>query len=71
MSTVIKEITPEELQELIEKAVWKALRQVLNDPDYGLELRDEVIQRLEKSSNLTEDDLMSAENVAADLDLKW
>jgi Na+-translocating ferredoxin:NAD+ oxidoreductase RnfG subunit len=71
MSTVIKEITPEELQELIEKAVWKALRQVLNDPDYGLELRDEVIQRLEKSNNLTEDDLMSAENVAADLDLKW
>ena len=71
MSVVITEITPEELQELIEKAVWKALRQVLNDPDYGLELRDEIIQRLEANDSLTEEDLISAENVAADLNLKW
>lgn len=29
------------------------------------------IQRLEASNNLTEEDLIPAENVAADLNLKW
>ncbi len=71
MSVLITEITREELQALIEQAVWKALSQLIQDPDYGLTLRDEVVERLKASESISEAELISAKDVAADLKLKW
>jgi hypothetical protein len=71
MSVIITEITREELQVLIEQAVWKALSRLVQDPDYGLTLRDEVVERLEASESISEDELISVKDVVADLNLKW
>jgi len=71
MSVMITEITREELQVLIEQAVWKALSQLVQDPDNGLTLRDEVIDRLRASETISDSELISAKDVADDLNLKW
>lgn len=71
MSVLITEITREELQVLIEQAVWKALSQLIQDPDNGLILRDEVVERLTASESISEGELISAKDVAAGLNLKW
>ena len=71
MSVLITEITREELQVLIEQAVWKALSQLIQDPDNGLTLRDEVVERLKASESISEGELISAKDVVADLNLKW
>ena len=42
----VKELTVEQLKALIEEAVEEKLQEILGDPDEGLELREEVIQRL-------------------------
>jgi hypothetical protein len=71
MSVLITEITREELQVLIEQAVWKALSQLIQDPDNGLILRDEVVERLTASESISEGELISAKDVSAGLNLKW
>lgn len=42
----VKELTIEQLKILIDEAVEDKLDEILGDPDQGLELREEVIQRL-------------------------
>jgi len=42
----VKELTVEQLKAVIEETVEDTLQEILGDPDEGLELRDEVIQRL-------------------------
>ena len=42
----IRDLTTEQLKTLIQEAVEEKLREMLSDPDEGLELRDEVKQRL-------------------------
>lgn len=42
----VQELTVEELKALIQEAVEEKLQEILGDPDEGLELREEVIQRL-------------------------
>ena len=42
----VKELTVEQLKALIQEAMEEKLQEYLGDPDEGLELREEVIQRL-------------------------
>jgi hypothetical protein len=45
----VSDLSIEELKELIREAVEEKFREILFDPDNGLELRDEVEQRLKAS----------------------
>jgi len=45
----VTELTTDELKKLIKEAVDEKFREILFDPDDGLELRDEVKQRLKAS----------------------
>ncbi len=42
----VKELTVEQLKTLIEDTVEERLQEYLGDPDEGLELKEEVIQKL-------------------------
>ncbi len=44
----IRGVTPEELQAMIDESVDRKLVEWLGDPDEGLELRPEVIERIER-----------------------
>lgn len=46
MATMVVEMSKEELEEMIEAIVEQKLVEVLGDPDLGLELREEVRDRL-------------------------
>ena len=45
----VTELTTDELKKLIKETVDEKFREILFDPDDGLELRDEVKQRLKAS----------------------
>ena len=45
----VSELTIEELRDLIYEAVETKLRETLGDPDWNLELRDDIVTRLEQS----------------------
>lgn len=42
----VRELTVEQLKFLIDEAVQDKLDEILGDPDEGLEVREEVIQKL-------------------------
>ncbi len=42
----VKELSVEQLKTLIEDTVEERLQEYLGDPDEGLEIRDEIVQRL-------------------------
>lgn len=46
MHTLVSELTVEELSSIIEKAVEKKLKAILEDSDAGLKIKDSVRQRL-------------------------
>jgi hypothetical protein len=46
MSITIAQMTKEELQEMLETTIEQKLLEMLGDPDEGLELRDDVRERL-------------------------
>ncbi len=43
----VKELTVEQLKALIQEAVEEKLQEILGDPDQGLELKEEVIRKLQ------------------------
>jgi hypothetical protein len=45
----VSDLTVDELKKLIREAVDEKLKEILFDPDKGLELRDDIVQRLEAS----------------------
>ncbi len=45
----VKELTVEQLKALIDEVVEEKLREILGDPDQGLELREEIKERLKES----------------------
>jgi len=45
----IKELTVEEFKDLVQEAVQEKLEEIIGDPDAGLELREEVKERLRNS----------------------
>jgi hypothetical protein len=46
MTTTVAQMTREELQEMLEATIEQKLLEMLGDPDEGLELRDDVRERL-------------------------
>ena len=46
MSTNVGQLTTDELKEIIGSVVEEKLKEILGDPDDGLELRNEVRERL-------------------------
>jgi hypothetical protein len=48
MTATIGEMTPSEFREMIDFIIEQKLREVLGDPDEGLQLREEVAARLQK-----------------------
>ena len=49
MMKQVADLSVKELEHLIEKAIKKELQFLMLDPDYGLELRDKIKQRLKSS----------------------
>jgi hypothetical protein len=45
----VKELTVEQLRNLIEEAIEAKLEELIGDPDTGLELREEIKERLRSS----------------------
>lgn len=49
MATTIARMTRDELRELVEESIERKLLEFLRDPDWGIELRKEVRERLRHS----------------------
>jgi hypothetical protein len=65
----LSDLTPEELKALISGMVDDRLRELLGDPDLGLELADTVRARLKESLMSTE--RLTGDEVAEKLGLHW
>ncbi|TLY30109.1 MAG: hypothetical protein E6K63_02950 [Nitrospirae bacterium] len=65
----ISDLTLDELKELVKGIVDERLRELLGDPDLGLELGEAVRSRLKASLVSTE--RLTGDDVAEKLGLKW
>ena len=65
----LSDLTPEELKALVSGMVDDRLRELLGDPDLGLELADTVRARLKESLMSTE--RLTGEEVAEKLGRHW
>jgi len=65
----LSDLTPEELKALVSGMVDDRLRELLGDPDLGLELEDTVRARLKESLMSTE--RLTGDEVAEKLGLHW
>jgi hypothetical protein len=69
LSTKLQNLSLEELKAFIDETVDKRLEERLGDPDAGLEVRPEVIEKIRSSRRKKIS--ASAEEVAQRLRLKW
>jgi len=69
----VKELSVEQLRTLIQEAVEEKLQEILGDPDQGLEIKDEVKERLKQSLTAEEhgERGIPIEQVAKDIGLDW
>jgi hypothetical protein len=65
----LSQLTPEQLKELVRGLVDDRLRELVGDPDLGLQLGDALRARLKQS--LTSTDRVSGDEVAEKLGLNW
>ena len=65
----LSDLTLEELKELVKSLVDDRLRELLGDPDLGLELGEAARARLKQSLAATE--RLTGEDVAGKLGLRW
>lgn len=65
----ISDLTPEELKELVKGIVDDRLRELLGDPDLGMELGEAARARLKASLASTQ--RLTGDEVAEKLGLKW
>ncbi len=65
----VSDLTLDELKELVKGIVDDRLRELLGDPDLGMELGDAVRTRLKTS--LTSTERITGEEAAEKLGLKW
>jgi hypothetical protein len=65
----LSDLTPQELKALVTAMVDDRLRELLGDPDLGLDLADSVRARLKHSLMSTE--RLTGEEVAEKLGLHW
>jgi len=45
----VKELTVEQFKDLVQEAIEEKLEEIVGDPDLGLELREEIKERLRSS----------------------
>ena len=45
----VKELTVEQFKDLVQEAIEEKLEEIVGDPDLGLELREEIKERLRNS----------------------
>ncbi len=69
VGTKLRNLSLEELKQLIDETVDKRLEERLGDPDVGLEVKPEVIEKIRRSRRSKA--ASSAEDVAKRLGLKW
>jgi hypothetical protein len=67
MKLKIADLTPEELREILREVIEEKLREFLFDPDYGLELREDIEERL--MASLASKERVSLEEVKKRLGL--
>jgi len=69
----VKELTVEQLKTLIQEAVEEKLEEMIGDPDRGLELTDEVKDRLRASLAAMQqgEKVIPVEEVARQAGLDW
>lgn len=65
----VAEMTVDELTRLVQEVARRTVVEMLCDPDKGLELREEMAERLRSSLAATE--TIPAAEVAARLGLEW
>ncbi len=69
----VKELSVEQLKELIKETVEEKLQEILGDPDQGLELKEDVKKRLEESLSAMRagEEGIPIEQVAKEIGLEW
>jgi len=65
----LSQLSPEQLKELVRGLVDDRLRELVGDPDLGLQLGDALRTRLKQS--LTSTERVSGDEVAEQLGLSW
>jgi hypothetical protein len=65
----LSQLTPEQLKELVRGLVDDRLRELVGDPDLGLQLGEALRARLKQS--LTSTERISGDEVAEKLGLHW
>ena len=73
MTVKIKELSVEQLKTLIQEAVEEKLQEILGDPDQGLELREDIKERLKHSLAAVErgEEGIPIRQVAKEIGLEW
>jgi hypothetical protein len=69
MVTKVNELTVDQLKALINELIDEKLDQMINDPDSGLELKEEVIEKL-KAQKLSRNKRTTMAAVNAEFGLK-
>jgi len=69
----VADLTIDEFKKIINDSIEQKLLELFADPDEGLELRDEIVARLDKSFKNTKIGVntKSAKEVAESLGLEW
>jgi hypothetical protein len=69
----VADLTVDELRSLIKEVVTQTILEILGDPDEGLELHEEIKERLHRSIAATQagSETRPAQEVAARLGLEW
>jgi hypothetical protein len=65
----LSQLSQEQFKELVRGIVDDRLRELLGDPDLGVQLGDGLRARLKESMSSTE--RLSGEDIAAQLGLRW
>ena len=71
--STVADLTIDEFKNLIKEIVTQTILEIFDDPDEGLELREEIKDRLHRSlaAPQTTEKTTSAQEVAAKLGLEW
>jgi hypothetical protein len=69
--STVADLTIDEFKGLVKEVVSQTIIELLGDPDEGLELREEIQERLHRSLTASSLKTKSAQNVAEKLGLEW
>ena len=69
----VKELSVEQLKDLIQEAVEEKLQEILGDPDQGLEVKEDVKERLKHSLATLErgEEGIPIGQVAKEIGVEW